>query len=54
MAYDVWKEKNMYGKMTMGVERTTFVVNPEGEIAQIFKKVDPKLDSEIVLKSIIG
>ncbi|HET6784861.1 MAG TPA: thioredoxin-dependent thiol peroxidase [Erysipelotrichaceae bacterium] len=54
MAYDVWKEKNMYGKITMGVERTTFVVNPEGEIAQIFRKVDPKLDSEVVLKSILG
>jgi len=54
MAYDVWKEKNMYGKITMGVERTTFVVNPEGEIAQIFRKVDPKLDSDIVLKSILG
>lgn len=54
MAYDVWKEKNMYGKITMGVERTTFVVNPEGEIAQIFRKVDPKLDSDVVLKSILG
>lgn len=54
MAYDVWKEKNMYGKITMGVERTTFVVNPEGEIAHIFRKVDPKLDSEVVLKSILG
>jgi peroxiredoxin Q/BCP len=53
-AYDVWKEKNMYGKITMGVERTTFVINPEGEIAQIFRKVDPKLDSEVVLKSILG
>ncbi len=53
-AYDVWKEKNMYGKITMGVERTTFVINPEGRISNIFKKVDPKLDSEVVLKSILG
>lgn len=53
-AYDVWKEKNMYGKMLMGVERTTFVINPDGKIVNIFKKVDPKLDSEIVLKSILG
>jgi thioredoxin-dependent peroxiredoxin len=53
-AYDVWKEKNMYGKITMGVERTTFVINPEGKIANVFKKVDPKLDSEVVLKSILG
>lgn len=53
-AYDVWKEKNMYGKMIMGVERTTFVINPAGKIIHIFKKVDPKLDSEIVLKAILG
>lgn len=53
-AYDVWKEKNMYGKITMGVERTTFVINPEGKIANIFRKVDPKLDSEMVLKAILG
>jgi thioredoxin-dependent peroxiredoxin len=53
-AYDVWKEKNMYGNITMGVERTTFVINPEGKIANVFRKVDPKLDSEVVLKSILG
>lgn len=53
-AYDVWKEKNMYGKMIMGVERTTFVINPAGKIVNVFKKVDPKLDSEIVLKAILG
>ena len=53
-AYDVWKEKNMYGKMIMGVERTTFVINPAGKIVNIFRKVDPKLDSEVVLKAILG
>lgn len=53
-AYDVWKEKNTYGNITMGVERTTFVINPEGKIANVFRKVDPKLDSEVVLKSILG
>lgn len=53
-AYDVWKEKNMYGKKVMGVARTTFVINPEGKITHIFEKVDPKLDSELVLKAILG
>ena len=38
-AYDVWKEKNMYGKKSMGVERTTFVINGEGTIIKVFKKV---------------
>lgn len=53
-AYDVWKEKNMYGKQVFGVQRSTFVVDPEGKIANIFIKVDPKLDSELVLKAILG
>jgi len=38
-AYGVWKEKNMYGKKTMGVERTTFVIGPDGRIEKIYGKV---------------
>ena len=37
--YGVWKEKSMYGKKYMGVERTTFVIDPEGKIKKIFPKV---------------
>ena len=37
--YDVWKEKNMYGKKYMGVERTTFVIDGDGKIKKIFNKV---------------
>lgn len=37
--YGVWKEKNMYGKKYMGIERTTFVIDPEGKIKKIFPKV---------------
>jgi len=40
-AYDVWKEKSMYGKKYMGVERTTFVIDADGNIAHIFAKVKP-------------
>jgi thioredoxin-dependent peroxiredoxin len=40
-AYGVWKEKNMYGKKVMGIERTTFVIDAEGKIAKIFAKVKP-------------
>ncbi len=40
-AYDVWKEKSMYGKKYMGVERTTFVIDPAGQIATVFAKVKP-------------
>jgi len=39
MAYGVYKEKNMYGKKVMGVERTTFIIGPDGIIRKIFPKV---------------
>ena len=39
--YGVWKEKSMYGRTYMGVERTTFVIDPAGRIARIFHKVKP-------------
>ena len=40
-AYDVWKEKSMYGKKYMGVERTTFLIDPQGQVAKVFSKVKP-------------
>ena len=52
-AYDVWQEKNMYGKIMMGVVRSTFVVNPEGLIHAIFLKADPSTDADLVLDSIL-
>src|SRR5881396_2990767 len=41
-AYGVYKEKNMYGKKVMGIERTTFVIGEDGRIAKIFPKVKPE------------
>lgn len=38
-AYDVWQEKNMYGKKTMGVVRTTYLIDEEGIITKAFSKV---------------
>jgi thioredoxin-dependent peroxiredoxin len=38
-AYGVWKEKNMYGRKVMGIERTTFVIGPDGQIEKIYGKV---------------
>lgn len=35
----VWKEKNMYGKKTMGIERSTFVINPDNQIIKEWRKV---------------
>ena len=38
-AYGTWKEKSMYGKKYMGIERTTYVIDKEGKISHIFPKV---------------
>lgn len=51
-AYGVWKEKSMYGKKYMGVERTTFVIGPDGRIARIFGKVKPKGHAAEVLSAV--
>ncbi len=48
-AYGVWAEKNMYGKKYMGINRTTFIINEEGIIAHIIKKVDTKNSTGQVL-----
>ncbi|HYW33160.1 MAG TPA: thioredoxin-dependent thiol peroxidase [Gemmatimonas sp.] len=40
-AYDVWKEKSMYGRKYMGVERTTFLIDSNGDVAEVFSKVKP-------------
>jgi len=52
-AYDIWKEKSMYGKKYMGVERTTFVIDPTGHIAKVFEKVKPAGHAEEVM-AVIG
>ena len=40
-AYDVWKEKKMYGKVSMGVVRTTYLIDEQGIIVKGFEKVKP-------------
>ncbi|MDO8644313.1 MAG: thioredoxin-dependent thiol peroxidase, partial [bacterium] len=37
-AYSVWKEKSMYGRKYMGVERSTFLIDPQGKISKIWRK----------------
>lgn len=49
-AYGVWGEKNMYGKKYMGTNRTTFVIDEEGTISHIIKKVDTKNSTAQVLE----
>lgn len=48
-AYGVWKEKSMYGRTYMGVERTTVLVDADGRIAEIWSKVKVKGHVEAVL-----
>lgn len=51
-AYGVWKEKSMYGRKYMGIERTTFVIGPTGKIEKIFPKVKIGGHVEAVLDSL--
>jgi peroxiredoxin Q/BCP len=46
--YGVWAEKSMYGKKYMGVERTTFIIDGDGKIRRIFRKVKPAGHAEEV------
>jgi peroxiredoxin Q/BCP len=50
--YGVWKERNMYGKKYMGLERTTFLIDEHGNIAKIWHKVKPAGHAEEVLQFI--
>jgi thioredoxin-dependent peroxiredoxin len=51
-AYGVLKEKNMYGKMVMGIERTTFLIDSVGKVKKIFPKVKVEGHTEEVLSAL--
>ncbi len=48
--YGVWREKSFMGKKSMGIDRTTFLIDEEGKLKDIMPKVDPKGHAEEVLK----
>ena len=48
-AYDVWKEKNMYGKKVMGVVRSSYLIDEEGMISAAFEKVKPAENAKQML-----
>jgi peroxiredoxin Q/BCP len=50
--YGVWGEKNMYGKKSMGLLRTTFIIDEEGKIEHIFKKVKTKDHTNQILEKL--
>ena len=51
-AYGVWVEKSMYGRKYMGVERSTFLIAPDGSIARIWKKVKVPGHAKEVLEAV--
>ena len=52
--YGVWGEKNLYGKTYMGVERSTFVIDADGTVAKVMRKVKPDTHADEVLAVLAG
>ena len=50
--YGVWGERSMYGKKYMGIERSTFIVDPEGNVARIMRRMKPDTHAEQVLEAL--
>ena len=50
--YGVWGEKKMYGKRYMGVQRATFIIDPDGKVAHVIPKASPKTHDEVVLQAL--
>ena len=49
-AYDVWQEKKMYGKVSMGVVRSSFIIDEKGMIEKVMEKVKPDTNAAEILK----
>ncbi|HUF75206.1 MAG TPA: thioredoxin-dependent thiol peroxidase [Longimicrobiales bacterium] len=52
-AYGVWKEKSMYGRKLMGIERSTFLIDEEGNVERVWRKVSPKGHADM-LSELLG
>lgn len=48
-AYDVWQEKKLYGKVNMGVVRTTYIIDENGNIEKVFEKAKPDTNATEIL-----
>ncbi len=51
-AYGAWREKNMYGKKSMGVQRSTYIIAADGKIAKVWKKVSVDGHDAAVLEAL--
>jgi peroxiredoxin Q/BCP len=52
--YGAWREKNMYGKKTMGIQRSTFVIDPTGKVAKVWKAVKVDGHDQQVLAALVN
>ncbi len=50
--YGAWREKNMYGKKSMGVQRSTYLIDPKGNVAKVWKKVSVDGHDAAVLEAL--
>jgi thioredoxin-dependent peroxiredoxin len=50
--YGVWKERNLYGKKSMGIERSTFVIDADGQVAKVMRRVKPDTHAADVLAAL--
>ena len=53
-AYDVWKEKKLYGKVSMGVVRTTYIIDEQGNIEKVMPKVKTDTNAAEILEYLTG
>ncbi len=51
-AYGVWQEKNLYGRKSMGVVRTTYLIDPDGSIRHVFLRVKVEGHAQEVLAAL--
>jgi peroxiredoxin Q/BCP len=50
--YGVWKERNLYGKKSLGIERSTFVIGPDGNVVKAMRRVKPETHAADVLAAL--
>jgi len=50
--YGVWGEKKLYGKTYLGVQRATFIIDPDGVVAHVIPKASPKTHDDVVLAAL--
>jgi peroxiredoxin Q/BCP len=50
--YGAWREKNMYGKKSMGIQRSTFLIDPQGTVARVWKRVQVDGHDQQVLQAV--